>query len=348
MSANLATQASPNVVQIARGPLDEPGFTFTSTGLDIDPGVTFEQWERYGRKLQTAEKGIQWALGDWIVFGEEHPNQTFRERASQAVEFSGRKVKTLQNYATVAKKVEKSRRRDSDNVDFSTHAEVAMLPDEEQERILAQAEADPDFTKQKARKEAKRAKRRLNLIPDEVSLIHTSAVQEYLDSYIKGLRMMDEGVPDEAAFLHGMVQSHIGQAQAQKDRTVETDYGWILDTFEEAFTQTDSDIYRRLTASGHFISDPDLDDRLETMSLHSVLEQEAEREHAKDKSRPRHRTECKCSADNKQLQRVPPGGKQDTRRGDMGPDLYMLYSQATGDSATVSRAQSRYDSGERE
>src|ERR1051325_2180270 len=113
-SANLA--ASPKVVTIARGPLDDPGFTFTSTGLDIDPDVTYEQWERYGRKLQLADQGIQWALGDWVIFGEGK----FKERAAQAVQFTGKKIKTLQNYATVAKAVKKSRRRDSDVVEFST------------------------------------------------------------------------------------------------------------------------------------------------------------------------------------------------------------------------------------
>lgn len=334
MSAKLAEASK--VVPIARGPLDEPGFTFTSTGLIIDPGVSYERWERYGRKLQLAEKGVQWALGDWVTFGEEY----FKERASQAVEFTGLKVKTLQNYATVAKAVGKSRRRDSDVVDFSTHAEVAMLPPDEQERILAQAEGDPEFTRQKARKEAKRTKRRLNLIPDEVALVQSSEVQEYLDKYIEGLKMMADGIPVSATFLHGMVDAHIGQAQWQKDRTVETDYGAILDTFDEAYTQTDGDIFKHLISSGHFISDPDLDDRLETMARHSILQAEA-----KDAKRAH---ECDCSPEHKQLQRVPPGGKQDSRRGDMGPDLYMLYDQPTGDAANVNRAQSRYDSGERE
>jgi hypothetical protein len=339
-----AIAQSSKVVHIARGPLDEPGFTFTSTGLIIDPGVPFDQWARYGRKLQLADKGIQWALGDWVTYGDAH----FKERAAQAVEFSGLKIKTLQNYATVAKAVTKSRRRDSDLVDFATHSEVAMLPEDEQERILAQAEADPEFTRQRARKEAKRAKRRLNLIPDEVVLIHTAAVQEYLGSYIEGLQMMDQGVPAEASFLHGMIQAHIGQAQWQKDRTTNSDFGAILDTFDEAYTQTDQDIYKRMIVSGHFVSDPDLDDRLETMSLHSVLTQQAEKAREQDKTRPHHRYECHCTPDNKQLQRVPPGGKQDARRGDMGPDLYMLYDQSTGEAANVPRAQSRYSSGERE
>jgi hypothetical protein len=114
-----------------------------------------------------------------------------------------------------------------------------------------------------------------------------------------------------------MIQAHIGQAQWQKDRTPETDFGAILDTFDEAYTQTDQDIYKHLISSGHFVSDPDLDDRLETMVA------------------------------NKMLKRVKTGGKQETRRGDM-VDLYMLYDSPTGDAANVNRAESRYDSGERE
>jgi len=343
-------ESPANVIPIARGPLDEPGFTFTATGLVIDPNVTYEQWVRYGRKLQLADKGIQWALGDWVRHGETH----FKDRAEQAVIFTGKKVKTLQNYATVAEAIPKSRRRDSDKVDFSTHADVAMLPEDEQEKILSKAEQNPaDFSRQDARKEAKRAKRRLKLIPDELDLLHDPEVQRFLSEYVAALKKIDDVVPDCAMFLHGMIQSHIGQAQWQKDRTLEADYEAIIESFENADSQTDSDIYRWLVRSGYFLSDPDLDDRLATMSKHSKLEQEAVKKNIKLREKgapllPLHRLNCDCTAENKQLQCVPPGGKQDERRGDMGPDLYTLPGQATGEAATVSRARSNYDSGERE
>lgn len=330
MSANL--QKSPKVVAISPGPLEASGFTLTPTGLVIDPSVTYEEWEVYGRRLAIAERGIQWAIGDWIRHGEK----AYGDKYTQAIELCGLKRQTLANYAFVAGAIETYRRRDI--VDFSTHAEVASLPVAEQEKILSRA-AKEDTPRHSVRKEVRRVKKRLKLIPDEVEILHTEEVQNFLDGYVEVLKGLDEHVPAAAMFLHGMIESHIGQAQWQKDRTIESDYGAILDTFDEAYTQTDQHIFKHLMSSGHFISDPDLDDRLETMARHSILvaaAQEAKTKHV-----------CECRPEHKQLTRVPPGGKQDTRRGDMGPDLYMLFDQPTGDSATVNRAQSRYDSGER-
>lgn len=332
------------------GPLDDPGFHFSATGLVIDPDVTYEEWERYGRKLQLADKGIQWALGDWIVFGENHPDSTFRERASQAVEFAKRKVKTLQNYATVAKAIDKSRRRDSDEVDFSTHAEVASLPEDEQEKILARAADDMDYSTLHARRDAKRVKRKLKLIPDEVDLIHAPEVQEYLDKYIDGLHLMDEAVPSNALFLRNMIQSHIAQAHWQKERTVEGDYEVIQEAVEETLGPED-EIFMWLINRGYFMSDPDLDERLETLALHSILDNEYKYA-VSDKKPPSERSEthhkkCECTSLNKRVYAVKQGGRKDTQRGDMVTVYHPRY-EGTGDSVNVARANSIYDMGERE
>lgn len=342
MSAT-AIETRAKVVHLARGPLDAPGFTFTPTGLIIDPHVTYEAWTHYGRRLQLAEKGIQWALGDWVIHGETY----FKDRADQAVEFTGRKVGTLQNYATVAKAVIKSRRRDSDIVDYSTHAEVAMLPPDEQEKILAKAEESPaDFSREDARKEAKRVKRRLKLIPDEIDLLHDAEVQQFLHEYVEALKRIDDVVPKSAMFLHGMIQSHIGQSQWQKDRTLDADYDAIIESFEGVYAQTDEGIFRSLIRAGYFMSDPDLEDRLDTLSLHSKLEQDVVRKNIKLRERrepllPLHRLSCQCRPENKRLEVVDQGGRKETQRGDLN-DLYMLYGTATGDAAKVAQVGSNY------
>lgn len=293
------------------GLFNYPECEFHATGLVIPLGMKFERWEQLGADLRVAAKGVQFWIGDWIRYGEH----TYGEKYAQAIEATGLEGKTLRNYVYVAEHIEMSRRRD--NVDFTTHAEVASLPPAEQEKILSRAALDSSVTAKDVRKEARRAKRKLNLIPDEVDLLHSPVVQEYLDGYIDGLKMMDEAVPSDALFLHGMIQSHIGQALWQKERTVESDCAAILDTFDEVYTQTDQDIYKHLTSSGHFISDPDLDDRLDLMIK------------------------------NRQLKKVKTGGRQETRRGDM-VDLYMLYDAPTGDAANVRKGSSVYDMGERE
>lgn len=292
--------------------LDAPGFHFNSTGLQIDSWVEYEEWEVVGRKLANAERAVQWWIGDWIRHGEK----AYGEKYSQAIELSGLKKQTLMNYAFVSKAFKETSRRRED-VDFSTHAEVASLPEPDQDRILAKAAGDPLISSRDVRKEARRVKKRLKLIPDEVDLLHSPEIQEYLDGYVEGLKLMEAAVPSNAMFLRGMIQAHIGQAQWQKERTIESDCAAILDTFDEAYTQTDQDIYTHLTSSGHFISDPDLDDRLELM------------------------------VKNHQLKRVKTGGRQDTRRGDM-VDLYMLFDAPTGDAANVRKGSSVYDMGERE
>lgn len=251
-------------------PLDEPGFRFTPTGLRIERWVTFEAWQDYGRKLQLADKGIQWALGDWIIFGEGK----FKERAAQAVEFTGLKISTLQNYATVAKAIEKSRRRDSDVVDYSVHVEVAhaQLPAEEQERILADAESDPiNTTVKKVRREVHKTQRQLGKTKSEIELLHTPDVQAYLQRYIETLQGLESDVPLTARFLRNMAQSHVAQAHWQKNRTVDDDCEIIQQIVRKSGGEiAEDDLYQSLLDQGYFMSDPEFEERLEYMNRDDV------------------------------------------------------------------------------
>lgn len=288
-----ALQQAPKEPQEVLGPLDEPGFTFTATGLKIESWVTFEQWELYGRKLQLADKGIQWALGDWVIFGEGK----FKERAAQAVEFTGLKVKTLQNYATVAKAIDQSRRRDSELVDFATHSEVASLPEQEQEKILDKAEAQPgEMTRKQVRREVHRAKRQLGREKSEIELLHTPEVQEWLDGYMAVLTEWEESVPLTATFLRQMVQTHKAQAHWQKERSVDADCEVILMAVDEYNGISDDDLFQWLQDRGYYMRDPELDERLEYMKEKQMI------------------TETDAG----------PEGKQDARRGKL-PTFYVRY-----------------------
>lgn len=260
---SVSVQAS---AQTILGPLDEPGISFTATGLKIEAWVSFEQWQQYGRKLQLAEKGIQWALGDWMIHGETY----FKERAAQAVEFTGLKLKTLQNYATVAEAVEKSRRRDSDLVDFSTHAEVASLSPKQQERLLAKAERE-SLTSREVRREATRIKRQEGRQKSELEIILTPEVQEFLGKYISQLKEFESTVPLTASFLRNMVQAHIGQAQWQKERCLASDCEVILEAIDEYNGISDDDLFTWLQNRGYFMRDPELDERLEHMLATNMI-----------------------------------------------------------------------------
>ena len=103
----------------------------TSTGLRVmGSGLSFEQWAAIGRSIAHVSSGIAWALGDWLIYGE----QTYADRYRSAIESTQLDYQTLRNLAWVARAFDSSRRREG--LSFSHHAEVAVLPEPEQELWL--------------------------------------------------------------------------------------------------------------------------------------------------------------------------------------------------------------------
>jgi len=95
------------------------------------------EWLQFGEKLQTYENAVQWAIGDWLNYGE----RTYGEEYAQAVEITGYKVKTLWQYAYVAKHVEYSTRVEV--LSHKHHEVVAGLtPDEQRFWLERAAEGD--------------------------------------------------------------------------------------------------------------------------------------------------------------------------------------------------------------
>ena len=76
-----------------------------------------------------------WCLGDWVVFGASR----YSDRYLRAIEQAGLEYQTLRNYAWVARRFESSRRREA--LSFQHHAEVASLPEPEQDLWLQRADA---------------------------------------------------------------------------------------------------------------------------------------------------------------------------------------------------------------
>lgn len=256
------------------GPLDEPGFKFSPTGLTITEGVKFEQWEHYGRKLQLAERGIQWAIGDWLVYGENH----WPDKYDQAVEITGYKEGTLMNYATVARAIPpgpNSRRRES--LDYTTHVEVASLKPDEQEKLLAKA-AGEGLSTRRVRREAEKIKRAGKPRPNETDYVLDGEARTYLDGFMESLIEQEEKIPSGFPSLRMMNHAYRGQVQWQKNRTIETDCLAIVEMFSgkegtaAIERATDSDISVWLNRNCYFISDCDLDDRLELMVEKKMLD----------------------------------------------------------------------------
>lgn len=106
------------------------------TGLLLPRGLRIETWMRLGTLLGRFGRGLAWAIGDWLTYGEEN----YGEKYAQAMEATGYPVETLANWASVARRVAPSRRRES--LSWSHHAEVASLPPADQEGWLMRAEAE--------------------------------------------------------------------------------------------------------------------------------------------------------------------------------------------------------------
>lgn len=101
------------------------GEWFNSTSLDLPPDLPYERWENLGRTLKDMEKGVQFWLGDWLLYGESH----YPDRYTQATEETGYTHGALRNMAYVARAFPASSR--DDTLTFSHYRSLAPLPPEE-------------------------------------------------------------------------------------------------------------------------------------------------------------------------------------------------------------------------
>jgi hypothetical protein len=124
----------------------------TQKGLQIPPRLSFEKWIGIGQQLSSLTTSIAWCLGDWLVYGET----VFTGRYREAVERTSLDYQTLRNYAWVAKRFALSRRREA--LSFGHHAEVAALPEIEQDYWLGRAE-ELSWSRNKMRAEVRRSLR---------------------------------------------------------------------------------------------------------------------------------------------------------------------------------------------
>jgi hypothetical protein len=108
-------------------------FRLTKTGLKVIGDPTFIEWESVGHILKTVEGAVQFWVADWVNYGEDQ----FKERASQAIDATGWKYATIQQYSRVAKKIPAENRRPE--LSFSHHREVADLTTGEQTKWLDKA-----------------------------------------------------------------------------------------------------------------------------------------------------------------------------------------------------------------
>jgi len=113
----------------------ESAGALTETGLVLTKEIPFAQYEALAAMLGTVQKVSAWAIGDLLNYGET----VFGETYVQAAHATGLSEQTCHNYASVCRRVPRSRRRPE--LSFSSHEVVAKLEPEEQTEWLAKAVA---------------------------------------------------------------------------------------------------------------------------------------------------------------------------------------------------------------
>lgn len=96
---------------------------WTPTGLQISGELLPDEWIQVFELIRRVQSGIQWIIGDWLVYGDEKLGKTYKELA----EITGYNEKTLRNLAYVARRVSMSLRKDT--LSFGHHNLVASLPE---------------------------------------------------------------------------------------------------------------------------------------------------------------------------------------------------------------------------
>ena len=153
--ATVAADARPQKPEERDG--QPAGFSFVSgpqesfgrVAMGLPADLPFDRWCSIGQRISTLTDASTWWVADWAAFGEDRYGEKYRD----AVAITGLGNQTLRNYAWVARRFDVSRRRDG--LSFAHHAEVAALPEAEQEAWLDRAEVE-DWSRNELRAELKR------------------------------------------------------------------------------------------------------------------------------------------------------------------------------------------------
>ncbi len=111
---------TPSVLPVGKFEIED--FDFSPTYLKPRDNFDLNQWERLGQFIRLTNQACQFWWGDWLNMGEE----SFGEKASQALEPTGWDVDTLQVYSWVCKKVPAESR--ITGVTFSHYQLLAKYP----------------------------------------------------------------------------------------------------------------------------------------------------------------------------------------------------------------------------
>ena len=132
---NSAITMKPDHLPLSLG----PDIEVTPLGLRFHGEPDFKKWSALGRKIGQALRSMEFVIGDWLVYGEQHFKSTGGRPTNcdydTAIRATGIDYAILRNYAYVSRKVTLSLR--NDKVSWNHHRLVAKLPPEKQSHWIA-------------------------------------------------------------------------------------------------------------------------------------------------------------------------------------------------------------------
>lgn len=126
--------------------INDPKFSITSTGIQFNEELSFDEWDSLGQKLAPIGKSIGFIIGDWINYGEGR----YGEKYEEALGRTGLTYSTLSGYAYVARRVQFCCRQQ--NLGFEHHAVVAKLKNLDEQRHWLDMAVKHKLSKRRLRK----------------------------------------------------------------------------------------------------------------------------------------------------------------------------------------------------
>ena len=108
--------------------------TPTRTGLIFSNGISYEEWEQLGCKLNNIEGAVHWWIGDWLNFGEAK----WGEMYSQALNETGYKYDQLRADKWVSGSYQLCER--SHKLSWSHHHRIADIENDDRQFLMKRAE----------------------------------------------------------------------------------------------------------------------------------------------------------------------------------------------------------------
>lgn len=250
----------------------------TTVGLEIPPDITLNQWLQGLRTLEKTGKGYQWQHGDALVQGERlwpedwaqaiDPDEELRQQESGSDD-------TYRKYMQVASRIPFGKR--FPQLTWTHHLKVAFLESEEEIHYWLKVAVRDGLSSRALAKAIQKAHQPVTepATPD-LEVLQDPAVRAWLDNYRILINKHETELPEQAFYLKSMTYAHREHVLRQLSRTLPIDCR-VVKKAVSLLRGTDSEILEAMEVRGYFISNQDLDDRLELLiQLGEIYKKEAE------------------------------------------------------------------------